>query len=846
MTSSVEPAVTGAAAPRRASAAWDEMVTGQGRVRPAWQPLFAVLSEIGAAGIAARGERVRQQLEDDGITFNLYDPAEERRGRAAPARARPWVLDPLPLILAADEWAMIERGVVQRARLLDRVLADLYGPQRLLADRRYPPALVYGNPEFLRACRRRDAVPPGFFVQHYAADLARGPDGVWRVVGDRLQAPAGAAFAHHHRRVMARVMGEALRASRVRPLAGFFDGWTADLQARAASDRDNPCIAVLTPGPFNEAYVEHVSLARELGATLVEGSDLTARDGRIYLKTLGGLQQVDTILRRVDGAWCDPLELRADSGLGVVGLVDAARAGGVSVVNALGSGLVDAPALAAFLPRLAEHMLGEGLALPSIASWWCGERYACDAALERLESVALRSATAPGDRPVNGDELDAAARAAAIARVKADPGAYMAQERIVASLAPGQGTQGLQPQPVVLRVFATAVGGDYVVMPGGLARVPAGDDPLRVGLQQGGVNKDVWVVADDPTTTIVPARVAQPAIVIRRSLGELPSRSADDLFWLGRNVERLENGGRLLRAGLQRLVSGLAGARDIVEMATVMRVLARCGIVDLNLAAAPPDGPAVRHALIHAFAGGGLLDGALTAIERLAAASRDRFSVDMRRTLNHLLGELRGRLARFDGDPDRLLDLLDELVRLSAALAGLASENMTRGSGWRFLDLGRRIERGIYVARVVLGVGAIPTATWEAALRLALELCDSTITYRMRYLAALLDAPVLDLVVVDPSNPQSLGFQIAAIAGHLAALPIAPGAPDGRAASEAMRSLETIVTGLSAQARPMAPATLAGLRAALSAEERALMALSDSLTRAYFSHVPAARVVGAA
>ncbi len=825
--------------------AYDEMVTGQGAIRPHWQTLFAVLSELGVSGVGARAERVRQQLEDDGITFNLYDPVETRRGRgAAGVLSRPWALDPLPVIIGAAEWAVIEQGVAQRARLFDRLLADFYGPQTLLAQRRYPAGLVFGSDEFLRPCRSAQGAAPTRQLQHFAADLARGPDGVWRVVADRAQAPAGAAFAMQHRQVMSRVMSEAFRATRVRPLAGFFESWAADLQSRAADDRENPRLVLLTPGPYNEAYVEHVLLARELGATLVEGADLTSRDGRVFLKTLGGLVPVDVILRRVDGAWCDPLELRAESGLGVVGLVDAVRAGGVVVANAIGSGLVDVPALGAFLPGLAEDLLGEDLLLPSIATWWCGQPYALDDVIGRLDSLALRPALVPGGNTINAGELDARARGVLIERLRARPGAFVAQERIIASVAPGHGAMGLEPQSFVLRVFVTADRGDYVVMPGGLARVPSGNDPLRTGMQRGAVNKDVWVLADDPAGSALAPRAGTRLVTIRRTIGELPSRSADDLYWLGRNVERLDDGGRLLRAGLQRAVGGLTGARDFVEMSTINRVLARCGIVDLSVAAAPPDGPLVRHALVHAFASGRVLAGALATIERLAGAARDRFSADLRRSFNHLTMDLRDRLDRVGSDVDRMLELLDELVRVCAALAGFASENMTRGSGWRFLDLGRRIERGIYVSRVVLGVTSVPSASWDGALRLALELCDSSITYRTRYLAAMQDDAVLDLVIVDPTNPQSLGFQVARARAHLEAMPNADG--DAGDAHEALRLLEGIIERLADMPGQLTADSVARLRGEIESAEAALMTLSDDLTRKYFSHVPRMRVFGAA
>jgi uncharacterized circularly permuted ATP-grasp superfamily protein/uncharacterized alpha-E superfamily protein len=832
------------------TSAFDEMVTGTRAVRAPWQPLFSALSQLGPGGIADRAERARLQLEEDGVTFNLYEaadaPARPRGSARLTGPQRPWALDPLPLIIGAQEWNAIAAGVAQRARLLDRVLADLYGPQKLLAERHYPPALVFGSPDFLRPCRNAVQPRPTAFLQNYACDLARGPDGIWRVIADRAQGPVGAAYALQNRRVLTRVMSEAFRATRVRPLAGFFDAWQSDLQGRAPGERDNPRMVLLTPGPFNEAYFEHVYLARQLGATLVEGADLTARDGRVYLKTLGGLLPVDVVLRRVDGNWCDPLELRGDSGLGVVGLVDAVREGSVAIANALGSGAVDAPAVAAFLPRLAEHVLGEELTLPSIATWWCGQSYALKEVLERLPTLAIRAALTPASDTINPSELSAAEQAELVTRLRLRPQAYAAQERIVPSVSPGLGASGLEPQSVVLRVFATASRGNYVVLPGGIARVPAGNDPLRAGLQRGGINKDVWVEADEPGAATASPLPGRQRIVIRRTVGELPSRVADNLFWLGRNVERLDNGGRLLRAGLQRVVAGFGGPREFVETAAVIRVLARCGVFGADVAAALPDGLLPAQALIHAFAPGKPMDQTFQKIERLAASVRDRFSVDMWRTINHLLGDLRGRLDWAGGNADRMLDLLDDLVRVSSALSGMASENMTRGSGWRFLDMGRRVERAIYVARVLLGVGDTAAANWDASLHLALELCDSTITYRTRYLAALQAAPVLDLLLLDDTNPQSLAFQLAAVRQHLLELPARNAGPVGR---ETLVPLDVIGEAVALFDRDdlrgaAITESIEEMRAQLTRTEAALQTFSDEITRAYFSHVQPARAFG--
>jgi uncharacterized circularly permuted ATP-grasp superfamily protein len=422
---------------------FDEMVTGQGAIRAHWQPLLAALSQLGHAGLRDRAERGRMHLEDEGVTYNLYE-MQSGPGRGldiAPPlpEQRPWRLDPVPVVLSAEDWAGIEAGLLQRARLLDAILRDFYGPMRLLKEGRYPPALVYGHREFQRPARHTDGQPRARMLQHSASEMVRGPDGVWRVIADRTQALAGSGYALQNRRVMSRLMGQAMRECRTRSLSPFFEIWQGDLQATGQALRDNPRVVLLTPGPYNEAYFEHIYIAREIGATLVEGADLTMRDGGIYLKTLAGLEPVEVIVRRMDSEWCDPLELRADSALGVVGLLQAEREGRVVIGNALGSGLAEQPALQAFLPTLCEHLLGETMKLPSIATWWCGQAYALAEVEANFDKMVIRGARDLRAAPVLVADLNEAERAALLARIKTRPAEYVAQERIEPSVAPGLG-----------------------------------------------------------------------------------------------------------------------------------------------------------------------------------------------------------------------------------------------------------------------------------------------------------------------------------------------------------------------------------------------------------------------
>ncbi len=849
-----EPAASAAAESRaRDPEAWDEMVTGQGGIRPHWQPLLASLSLLGQNGLAERAERGRQHLEDEGVTYNLYELPNEP-GRARPVEIappipeqRPWQLDPVPVILSAEEWAGIEAGLIQRAQLLDLLLRDVYGPMRLLKEGRYPPALVYGHRDFLRPARQTDGKLPGRMLQHYAAELVRGTDGVWRVIADRSQAPAGAGYALQNRRVMSRLMGNALRESRARPINAYFEYWQADLQARGQATSDNPRVVLLTPGPYNEAYFEHIYLARELGATLVEGADLTMRDDHVYLKTLGGLNQVDVILRRLDGEWCDPLELRAESALGVTGLLHAVREGCVTVSNSIGTGIAEQPAMQAFLPTLAEHLLGEPLKLPSVATWWCGQSYALREVEQRFDAMVVRGARDLRFAPITVRDLSDADRAALLARIKARPADYVAQERIVPSVAPGLGANGkLEPAPILLRVQLVADGDGYVVMPGGLARVPTGGDPFSATIQRGGINKDVWVEATDPGPLVIRGSASRQRLQLRRSSGTLQSRVADDLFWLGRSIERLDDGARLLRATLSRLIGEIGSARDMVEMSVLARALARCGIIDQRAAAAPPDTQLFARAVTNACAPSQTLGQTLESMERLAAVARHRFSADMWRMLNHLLGELRLSRPGAGRDPDAMLEFCDQIIRATSAIAGMLAEHMTRGSGWRFLDFGRRLERAIYIARTVSAASMVLGSNQESAFRIALELNDSSLTYRRRYRASLQAAAVFDLLLLDGSNPHSLGFQLQTMAQHLDILPRREQPPRAEDCLSLSQPFTDIVERFDREDLPQAEwqAQVSRLRGSLDATTQALMDVSDQLTRTYFSHIQLAHAFG--
>ncbi len=805
----------------------DELRSPGGALRAHWDPLVRALSAMGSRELGRRWESARRLIHDNGVTYNVYgDP----RGMD-----RPWQLDPIPLVLHAGEWDSLGRGLAQRARLLDAVLADVYGPQRLLRDELLPAELVFAHPTYLRPCHGA-RIPDASWLQLYAADLARAPDGRWWVLADRTQAPSGAGYALENRLVVSRTLSEAFREGRVERLAGFFARLRDTLSALAPHHRDNPRIALLTPGPYNETYFEHAYLARYLGLSLVEGGDLTVRDRALYLKTLGGLEQVDVLMRRVDDVFCDPLSLRSDSSLGVAGLVHAVRAGNVAVANALGSGLVETPALLAFLPGLCKALLGEELMLPSVATWWCGHESALEYVEEHLDELVIKPAF-PGLRmePQFGAGLTPDERSALLARVRARPHAFVAQEQVALSTAPVWDGQRVQARNLVLRGYAVAAGhGEWEAMPGGLTRVSSASDSLVVSMQRGGGSKDTWVSCEQLPLPLTLLRPAGAPIELSRGGTELPSRVADNLFWLGRYMERVEGTARIARGVLARI------SDESSETAAVLEALLAALVRHIGIETAVDADEDAFLAVLFGEAPARSLRATLAAIHQLAFSLRDQISLDTWRVLSELKQDL--------ADPDAPVPTLPEaneilnrmVVRLSA-WSGLAMDSMTRTLGWRFADLGRRIERSVWTA-TLLGACLVEAHEDEAPrLEALLEVAESAITYRRRYGGELQAVPALDLLLTDETNPRSLVFQLVALDAHVAHLP---------ASARASRAGEQrIALGALTRARIAEVTELCrveeGKRLRLSALlERTLedlRAFSDSLTQSYLSHAGEAR-----
>jgi uncharacterized circularly permuted ATP-grasp superfamily protein/uncharacterized alpha-E superfamily protein len=793
------------------------MVDGNGQVRPQWRGLLGAFSSLGYPAVAERARRLDRAFEEEGVATVLATESSRT--------SRPWRCDPVPLILPAGEFAALEAGLAQRARLLAAMLDDLYGPQRLLSDGVLPATLVFGNPHFLRPCRV-PAPRPLPRLTFYGADLLRGPDGAWRVLADRAGGANGVGFAAENRALLARVLPEAFRAVHVRSLRPFFDIWLDALQALAPEGVDNPRLALLTPGAKQETWLEHLFLSRELGLELVEAGDLTVRDGHVFLKTLRGLRRVDVILRRIKGELADPLEF--DAGSGVPGLMQAMRSGAVRLVNAPGSMLAEAPGAAPYLPAVARVLLGEDLALEGLETLWMGDPAARARVQAEPEAWRLRSAFEPGQAtPLGALEVFSAHGNAAWM--------YAATRPMAPSATPHLAGGALEPAPVVLRMFlARDTAGAWRAMPGGLAHVLEASGPIAGPPARRGTAKDVWVIAEDAQDIVGPAAPRAALLSIRRSSGELPSRVADDLYWLGRTIERLDAAARLLRALLARLLRGAAMPREIAEIRALARCLHAAGLISAEAAASPADGTALPRALRAAAAPGGALLGLLEAVERPQVAVRDRLTHDMWAAFAHLIQEGRARLLSGAGGEDALAAAATAIIRFCNAVSGIAAENMVRGGAWMFLDLGRRIERATATARNLAHALDQPAPRIEAGLRLALEICDSALTYRARYLAAVQAAPVLDLVLADPGNPRALAFQLAAVSDRLAEIAGAGDTLAATAAGLAARPQALVDAVLMATDRD---AAVAALPAALHALEAETAALSDAVARRYVSHV---------
>jgi uncharacterized circularly permuted ATP-grasp superfamily protein/uncharacterized alpha-E superfamily protein len=806
----------------------DEMMVRGGRLRDHWQRPVGALAALGPEERRQREQATARLLRDSGIAFNVHADPDD------PVQAGQ--LDTLPLVMAAADWRHLGAGLIQRARLLEAVLADLYGTASLLQQNLMPPALVFGSEDFLRPWVRREGHKrPSLLL--YAADVARTADGRWLVLADRTETPSGTGEAVADRVALSHGFAELFRDCPVQRLAGFFQAQRDDLFGTL--DRDDGRVVLLVKGPSDPAYFSHAYIARYLGYTLVEGADLTVRDDQVFLKTLDGLQRVDLVVRRVPGADCDPLELHGQGRFGVAGLTRAARRDRVIVANALGSGLAQSRGLAPFLPALCRRLLGEELRLEQAPSLWCGDAASRQEILERRGELAIlpvRGAAVP----VENDDRDALIRLLERAGHR-----YVARRPVELATTPAWTERGLAPVRFALRLFVGRSRSGYAVMPGGLVRMAGG--PTTFELPSGHGSKDCWVLSEEPLPAPVSLLTSTMSKVhLRRTGRDLLSRTADNLYWLGRNAERAEGILRALRSVVTRLVVDVGPGQTPALLERLLDVL-------LQKAPLEPDPKRESGALgrierqFGALASSqgrpyGLPD-TLDHLHRTATLARDQISQDAWRMLAALCAPKGVRRLPEPLVDGRTLDVLDDGLRLLAAFSGTGSENMTRNFAWRFLDMGRRVERACQAVDLMRGL-LIEREDLVASgtLPLLLELADSSMTYRSRYLMTPLLAPVLDLLLLDETNPRAVAFQLAEIDAHLQRL------PDSRGESPHYSPAQRIVVPLLTELRLVDPGVLAGADAGaprpaladlLARLARALPVLSDAICRSHFAHAEA-------
>ncbi|MDF1781366.1 MAG: circularly permuted type 2 ATP-grasp protein [Alcanivoracaceae bacterium] len=805
-----------------------------------WQILMQDLSRLRGGELERRRLESSRLLRENGVTYNVYN---DPRGQQ-----RTWQLDPIPLMISSADWAVISAGLKQRARLLDYILRDLYGPRHLIRDGLLPPELVFSHQGFLRPCDQTlDSEQQQLLL--YAADLARGPDGRMWVIGDRTQAPSGAGYALETRSAMTRVMAAEFRHNQVHRLSLFFRNLRAMLSGLMADKKDDPHVVLLTPGPRNETYFEHAYLASYLGYTLVQGDDLSVRDGKVWMKSIDGLKQVDIIVRRVDDTFCDPLELREDSLLGVPGLLEAARQGNVVIANPLGSSLLESPALNPFLPNIAQKILGEEILLPSAATWWCGDKTARDHVLKNLADLVIK----PIDRrlpSIFASSLDKAGLETLKTQILSAPYLYVGQQVLSCSTAPSLRDEKIVPRRALLRTFLTAHQGDYDVMPGGLTRTAPDEHSVFITNQTGGLSKDTWVLADKPDdqTSLWPSPQARVGAAVHEVA--LTSRSGENLYWVGRYAARAEAILRVLRSVIYKL-SDYDDYRDDSDLQVLERLLVALtfqtgmfpGFVgdEAKEKMRNPRAEIMRMATDPNHPGS--LIGTLNLLMQSAFNVRDIWSVDTWRVIDDI-DEILQSIA--DGEPSfvTLQNNLDSLLGCLMAFFGQTQESMPHESGWYLFNIGRRMERALQLSGLVRHTVLFRSS--EVVEHLILEALlvnqESLSSHRRRYRAAQSPSTVFDLMLLDVRHPRSLAYQVRKISELVERLPQSQPVERSHSLNDEQRIILKLYTEfqLADLNRLVKVNDESGVRTVLDGlltnVEKRVRKASEFLTQRYFSH----------
>ena len=828
--------------------AFDELWTADQRVRRHWQPLIQAFARDGCDTLARCHHEVTRILRENGVAYNIHgDPQGVHRH---------WRLDIVPLIVGRDDWQVISAGLRQRAHLLDLVLQDLYGPRNLIASGILPARLVLAHPGFLRPCQDV-RLPTGHQLLLYSADLARTAAGRYRVLTDHAQGPYGMGHTLENRTAMARVMPDLFRTCKVQRLSSFFRLLRDELTGHAPRKQAQPRIVLYAAGASQTAHFEQAYLGAYLNYALVQGQDLTVRNGRVWLKTLYGLKRVDIVLRMLDDRHCDPLELDPASQGGLAGLLEALRRSHVVVANPLGTGVLENPGLMAFLPAIARHLLDQELLLPSVPTWWCGAPDHCRHVLANLPGMVLKPISgSPSARAVFGSQLTAAQCDGWRRRIQAQPHLFVGQEPLRLATAPALVETQFRPLPTRMRLFALGQAqGGYEVMPGGIARSVGGAKTPGVAERAGGILKDIWVVASQPQKHASLWLQSDSSAQGFRRTAALPSRTAENLFWVGRYAERAEMLARLLRTVMRRF-EGTEQSEDegdlkgLTAMMAIVRDMADVQSPSLSAGKAaafvrPTEPWTLISRIISDHDNAGSLTANLAFMYQAAQSVRERWSSDSWRIINDLETH-RLQLGNTAAESRDRLQALDRLVSSLLAFSGLCMESMSRELGWTFVDMGRRIERALMFSEFIrhsLGVH-YPAPVDSLMMEATLLTTENIITYRRRYRSTMARNTVLDLLLMDDKNPRSLIFQLDTIGSHIADLPKERGThrirPEERLALEAVTRLrlsdtdQLCVPDDTHRGYPHLETLLGEMRQLL---ER----LSEAVSHAYFIHTPKSR-----
>jgi uncharacterized circularly permuted ATP-grasp superfamily protein/uncharacterized alpha-E superfamily protein len=814
------------------SQSYDEVFSAAGTMHPHWQRFADAAAHISSDEFSRRWLQAQRLLRQNSLAYP--DPTDPH------ARKHPWALDAFPLTIGADEWRKLSEALTQRAVVLDLVLRDLFGPQRLLREGILPPEVVFRHPGFLLPYgspeKQRERM-----LHLYATDLARSPDGQWWVMGDRTEAPSGAGFALENRIAMSRMMPDVIHHCRIERHAPYFKAMQRHMASLAPQQDTEPRIVLLSRTAGNANYFEDAFLARYLGYTLAEAGDLDVRDNQVFIKTLAGLSRVDVLWRRPNSEHCDPLELSSVSPSGVAGLMQAVRSGNVALANSLGSGMVESPIFMAFMPQLCQFLLGEPLAMPGIATYWCGDEKLRRHVLANLDKLVIKPAyRRRGFTRTESQSFANLSRRDIGLHIEKDPGNFVAQEIVVRSTAPVWSEITSERAFIALRTFAVADNDSYQIMPGGLTRLSATLAPLELSLLDGEGSKDTWVLADGPVSQETLLQTPNEPVEIRRGGVDLSSRAAEHFFWLGRLMTRTESLGKWVRAVASRL-SSEADSESIPELPILIRGLAAQGMIEPGVVVDEirDQLPTIESLLPAAVFNNDDINAIRSTVSRmavLASSVRDLMSLDTWRIIRQM-DENFWSSPKSDGLLD-VMEKVNELLVQLAALGGNVADSMTRTHAWRFLDFGRRLENAMQTANLLSSVLNATGSADHALLESLLEICDSLMTYRFRYSSRMQLAPVLDLLLCDDTNPRSVLYQVKQCFEHVNQLPRDRTAPHIRSELTLVASVSTLLKSVDSQqiAAAYNDKNPKPLKELLQFIEDTLPKLSDAIAHRYFFH----------